>query len=439
MFEERERSMMMTGTTRSKLHLGAAMTALLLGACGGVEEGELEEFDETEDAICSTPDIARELMITDLRVVEDSTRTSWTGGTANAADGAWHFGRLMANMAGPNDPAVFVRSWLASWETSRTINGFSVPARTAIRQIVSDWPKLADGRLDLRKAPFRLLAIVNRVDLRKLSAGKAGEGRFVFAPVRKDGSVFTGFTVILEYNLLGSTQSELLKWANDWHNLGTLAMGSDQYKAALQKITDRFAGKGAAPMRVNGSAISQVRTNEVDLAFPWELREFRLNATSGRLGEVTVQQTPANQFNGTSKLARFINANESAILQNRHVVPLQFESAPFRAASIFNNIDFWNAPGINNANARHKLSLNTCNGCHGAETNTGFLHVAPRAKGVVSQLSGFLRGETVNDPVTGTARTFNDLRRRQNDLKTLVCSTTLSSDTLEGQATERVH
>jgi len=74
------------------------------------------------------------------------------------------------------------------------------------------------------------------------------------------------------------------------------------------------------------------------------------------------------------------------------------------------------------ATARCSPTLNTCNGCHGAvETNTNFLHIAPRLPGQASELSPFLTGTVVPDPITGAPRTLNDLARRNADLKTLVC------------------
>jgi hypothetical protein len=88
---------------------------------------------------------------------------------------------------------------------------------------------------------------------------------------------------------------------------------------------------------------------------------------------------------------------------------------------VFNNIDFWNAPGILNPEARHKFSLNTCDGCHGAETQTSFLQVFPRFPGQESSLSGFMTGIDVFDPVSGQIRRLNDLGRRNADLKALVC------------------
>jgi hypothetical protein len=359
-----------------------------------------------------------ELMITDLAVVEDAVRTKWTGSLATASDGAWHFGRLMTEMAGANDPEAFVRTWLNQWAAPRTVNGQVVPARP-ISQVLSAWPKLASGKLDLTKPPLRLLAIVNRFDLR--SPGNAGEGRFVFGVLDGAGNP-QQFTVILEYKLPAANAAAVATWAADWHELGTLARGSAPYRTKLQQITRKFARRDAAPSRPNGSAISQVRTNEIALAFPWELREFHLT-TTGQLRMSTLAQTPANGFDSTSALASYMTANATAIKAQTHVVPATFQGQPFAAPNILNNIDFWNAPGITDNTLRFRFSLNTCNGCHGAETSTGFLHVNPRARGQEAQLSGFLTGETIQDPVVpSTSRTLNDLRRRANGFRDFLCA-----------------
>lgn len=406
---------------RNSMTLAAAILAGSTFGCGGPLEQETTQ-DELETIgaapICPVS-VGRELMVTALSVVNDPLRTKWTGALANKSDGAWQFGRLMTAMAGTKDPAVFVRSWLNQWAAARTVNGEVVPARTAIAGVISAWPKRPDGKLDLTKAPFRLLAIVNRLDLRNLAAGKAGEGRFVFGVLDAAGNP-QQFTVILEYNLPGSTQADVTAWANRWHALGTLAVGSAAYRSALQNITDGFAGPGLAPARPNGSSISQVRSNEIALSFPWELREFGLN-TAGNLVERTVAQTPQGPLDGSTRVRDFINTNEAAILAGTFTVPLSFQGAPFRAGAIVNNIDFWAAAGVRNNNARHKFSLNTCNGCHGAETNTGFLQIQPRGATEASALSGFLTGVTVLDPVNGASRRFNDLARRANDLRTLAC------------------
>jgi hypothetical protein len=202
-----------------------------------------------------------------------------------------------------------------------------VPARTAIS--ASSAPEVG-GKLDLTKAPLRLLAIGNRLDLRNLAAGKAGEGRFVFGVL--DGGTPRQFTVILEYNLPGSTQADVASWAARWHALGTLGIGTPAYNAALQKITDAFAGPNLIPTRPNGSSISQVRSNEIALSSPWELREFGLNA-AGNLVERTVALTPQAGLNGSTKVRDFVNTNQAAILGGTFVVPLTFGVPPSHSST----------------------------------------------------------------------------------------------------------
>ena len=81
-------------------------------------------------------------------------------------------------------------------------------------------------------------------------------------------------------------------------------------------------------------------------------------------------------------------------------MPEAFEGERFLGGAVFNDIDFWEAPGVE-SEARHKFSLNTCNGCHGAETGSAFLQIFPRFAGEQSQLAGFQTGITVSDPITG--------------------------------------
>ncbi|APR82284.1 Hypothetical protein A7982_07633 [Minicystis rosea] len=388
---------------------------------GGIVSGSVD-YELTAPTGCFVR-TNRELMIRDLSVVEDPIRTTSGGPAGDPRAGVWTFARLMEDMAPtPGAAPAMVEQMFRTWLTNQSINGFNVPARTFMQNLVIDpWPRSADGSLDLTRAPLRLLTVVNRIDVRNLAEGNAGEGRFVFGVLDPFGFQ-QQFTLILEYKLPATTEADVLDWANAWHALGALPFPSEQYNAALQAITTRFAGRNAAPGRPNGSALSQLRTNEIALSAPWELREFTLSATDGLLHPATVKLTPDLGFDGTSTLAAFINQNEADILVERHTVPDTFQGSPFLGGSSLNNLTAWTAPGILNNEARHKFSLNTCNGCHGAqETGTGFLHINPRDPGTVAQLSGFLTGVTLPDPVTGVPRTLNDLGRRNQDLKALVC------------------
>lgn len=428
-----------------------------------------------EPAPSCTVDPAKELFITDLSVVEDCVRTSWTSicpvPVAPATRGAWTFGKLIEGVAGTTDAVklnAFVRRWLNHWNRNVTVNSDLVPARPDMQTDVIDPWEAASGSttLDMKKAPFRLLAIVFRFDLRDASgsyggANTAGEGRFVFGLLDENGNQ-TQFTLIFEYGLDASECADIQSWAQAAHDLGSLPFGDD-YNAALQSITDQFTTIGASPGKLNGSAINQVRTNDFFLEFLWELREFRLrevtiekepieevtakSAAAVSLGEkalapppsstridlaqVTVAQTPDADLQGQQIIADYVNTNESDILNNQHVVPLTFQSTPFRggAAPHFAQLG-WDGPGspcssINDPDARFNFSLNTCSGCHGDDTGTGFLHVFPRSPGNESNLSAFLTGGS-GFPVTdvcGLSHNFNDLERRRLDLCALLDKT----------------
>lgn len=438
-------------------------------------------------------DPARTLMITDLSVVQDPTRTFDICGNVGDPDGAWTFKTLMTAMANQSatnvDPADFVENWLQSWNTTHTINTFPVPKRTNINSLVlNPWPRDANGKLDLNQSPMRLLAIANRVDLRSTLTGSsgyggssgipinAGEGRFVFGVVNRNsngGCSKMEFTVILEYGVPINQCTAIRSYASQWLGLGNIALGSAAFNPALQAITDQFTLAGVDGTKPNGSAINQIRTNEIALVGyglpidldpaaellrpaatqrggPWELREFKLQSDH-QLHIVSTQNTPHHSLNNTALLASYINGNTPAILNGTNLFPVTWASQPFLTGSTFNfsvaDSWVWKAPGIINTQARHKFSLNTCNACHGGETRyngkpvvafpagstpeTNFVHITPRDFNVQSDLSKFLTGTgTLSAPSTFlkgdpimtpsyTTRSFGDVLRRQTDLASL--------------------
>ena len=310
---------------------------------------------------------------------------------------------------------------LTTFTTTQTINGFDVEPRPNVQLILDQWPRTPDGALDLDQAPLRLMAIVNRFDLRNIANGDAGEGRFVFGFT--SGVSPLEATMILEYKLPAASDTDVLGWAQAFHALGGLSFGVD-YNAALQAVTEAFVARGARPGHPNDSAISVVRTNELNGDnIRWQLREFVLSPVTGRLVPATVKLTPDLGFNNSDTLAGFINANEASIIAETHTVPDQLLGQSFAAGAVFNDpFSFWSAPGINNPEARHHFAINTCNGCHSQqETGTGFLQIGPRFPGQESLLSPFLTGITVFDPQNGQPRMFNDLGRRKSDLTAIVC------------------
>jgi hypothetical protein len=415
------------------------------------------------------------LMITDLSVVEDPTRTFNPCSGVGNPNGVWTFGKLMTDMANGSTPTDnFVRSWLNEWLNAVTVNSDPIPARTALlNQVIVPWIQRSGGTgpitlanwqtkpLDVTKAPFKLTAIVNRMDLggnRAYGRSNSGEGRFVFSVVTCSGpgSIARPFNIIFEYGLPLSKCPDIKAYAQQWINLKTMTIGTAPYNAALEALTTVFAKANASPSRVNGSALNQLRTNEISLAGPWELREFTLDATSRTLKSATVKQEPALKYNriaGASAadqatLANYANTNALAIKNVRHRVPELFASQPFLGAKAhtLTPLHFWDAATsgagmIVDNEVRHKFSLSTCSGCHGGEADTrkggfigaipgfghpDFVHVGFVPFGQKATLSGFLIGDPsdvnglfmVNDPAgRGGPRGFNDLEDRARKLE----------------------
>ena len=376
----------------------------------------------------------KSLMIRTSSVVQDPARTfNGCTGVGNP-NGVWTFKHLVTEMANTAStgvtPEEFVRLWLSSWENPQTVNGWTVADRNFGLQslILNTWEALSGGPgnpLDLDKAPFELIAIVNRVDLRDnfiYGGGSAGEGRFVFQ-VLDAACNPQQFTVIFEYGIEKNSCSAVKSWGQQWADLSSMSFADPAFNPALEAITESFVQAGAAPHKPNGSALNQLRTNEIAIGFPWELREFVISGSGWNqhlLMQNTVAQTPDISLNGTLTLRNFVNSGAT-------VVPLRYPTVinPFRggAAEVPNSLFLWNEPGILPRQLRHEFSLNTCNGCHAGETNTPFTHVQPGS--IPVNLSGFLTGIAVVDPDGAPVRVFNDLARRATDLDALINSSCL--------------
>ena len=397
-------------------------------------------------------------MIIDLSVVGDPTRT-WDNngpptphgiGGVGTQMGPWSFGLLVSNIANTAvtgvTPSDFVLRWFQSYQVNQSINSDIVPAVPNVQsQVLSQWQSATaaeggfpPGAVDVSIAPFRLLAIVNRVDLRGNSTYSgpepAGEARFVFGALGAGGATLP-FTVILEYAVPLKGCAQVQAWGAQWAALNVLALPSVGFNNALQALTDQFTKAGQNPAQTpNMSAIAQIRANEI-LGPQWELRQFNLDA-SGFLVESTVNATPAITNNNTANLAAFIAGVPSPssyciigpfIPTPSITIPVIFSGNPFLGGWAPEGPPpgmFWNAPGLSGSECcvRHVVSLNTCNACHTMETGTSFTHVTPRNIGVQSTLSGFLFGGSVFDPsgCSGTTYLYFDLARRVQDLNALV-------------------
>jgi concanavalin A-like lectin/glucanase superfamily protein len=364
---------------------------------------------------------SRELLIRDPSVVMDPFRTATQGPAGDPRVGAWTFQHLIEQMAPtPADAPDVAEDLVRSYLTPQVINGFTVDPRPGWSDVLTRWPRTANGKLDLARAPFELLAIINRIDLRDLDHGNAGEGSFVFTVV--DDRFPVQASLIFEYKLPATTEADVLAWAQAFHALGSMRF-SESYNAALQAITERFVRRGARPDGINGSALHAVRSNEFPFGAPdfnFQLREFALSPRTGRLVPAPLDRTPDQSFNSTFTLDDFIATNRDAILAGTQTVPDQFDGHPFRAGAVRNgDPGIWRGFDID-PDAREAFAISTCNGCHSDETGTFFQHIVPPFFFGIG-LSPFLTGVTVPDPVTSQPRSFNDLLRRKTDLEAMVC------------------
>lgn len=415
-----------------------AVLGLMLGASACSSDTSGNDASEVRDTIASaaiacreTVDTFTELLIVNPAVVGDPALTSNGDVLNNVPAGKWSFRHLVEQIApSPEQAPELVLQWLNEWKTRTDVAGHPIAPREQIDNIINAWPKL-NGRLVLSKAPFKLLAIVNRMDLRSPTK-PSGEGRFVFVVTtqpQNPGEIAQPrqFTVIFEYNLPTTATMTTEQWAAAWHGLQKKRPAS--LKSALVALTDKFTARGSAPGAVNGSAISQIRSNEIDLASPWELREFHLDPSTGFLSSALVGNTPdltlnANHFlfqpeqPGIATLASFANdpANREAILQQRH--DLSAVSTVLGAFSHSDEIP-WAFQDVADEEVRHALARQTCSGCHNVEpvdsargimNIDGFYHIAPRAS----------TGDGTN--IVSEFMKQVDLPARAEHLRSILCS-----------------
>lgn len=380
------------------------------------------------------------LMITDPSVIEDPARTlvfknnQWIG----TPNGVWTFGYLMRQMANQSltnvTPEAFTLQWLQTWERDTIINGDNSRARKqGIDFLISNWPKKAGSTdLDLDKAPFKLLAIVNRVDLMgkegyggSMGDKSSGEGRFVFNVFDKNGFAQL-FNVIFEYGYKFDNVNPLRDYQKKWASLKDKNFGTPDFNNTLESLTHEFSDANKNPSKPNKNCIDQVRTNEIALGSVWELREFHLDNTSHLLKQVSPNREPQTKYNAQTdnadvrELVKWVNDNSSNVATVEFNTKLLAASAINSGSVVWNGIQVPNPPQafITKDDDRFDLAINTCSGCHGFESGSGFTQV-----NTDGSLSLFLTGNGFNQPhnVTDAARRpqlspkvrgFNDLDNR---------------------------
>ncbi|MGH7304712.1 MAG: hypothetical protein ACRELZ_15595 [Candidatus Rokuibacteriota bacterium] len=334
-------------------------------------------------------DPARSLLICDTRVVEDPERT-WDLGPRGNPRGVWTAGHLLSGLAreAGQDLDRFVRDWLEQWSAGDGAAG--LPGDVMAAWLLRVWERGAPGaRLTLEHAPFRLLAIVNRLDL--IEAGNP-EARLVFAALDEDGFP-TDFTLNFEYVV---SPVDVRAWAQQWKDLDRHPLGSPRFNRALERVTEQFtAGR---PMRI--------RTNRAEGGARWELREFVFDGA--RLAPAPVKQTPPLDLRRDEELWTWVRYHAPEIGNGAHRIPERFpvSGRPFLAlVAPMPPDDFWVACFQDDCvpnPTRHLLALATCNGCHSLETfrrdERPFQHIRARDRGLPAPLSPYLTGTEVPDP-----------------------------------------
>lgn len=406
-----------------------------LVACGEAGEDEFlaPEVDEREvlgqaldPSIEALPDaelIDKTLMVLDPSVVDSVTAQSRLDNPAASGNGEWSFGYLMKSLAGTQDPSAFTEQFLSQLATPQTVNGFvTQPVMPffafppAAGEALSRWCRTSDGRLDLTRAPFRLMAIVNRLDLRQ-SGSEAGELRFIFTLLETDDSCkasandagllpavvgSSGLNVIFEFQQRGTTCSSARAIAGSWRKLALLPFGAT-YNAALATITRKTVAYRTST-RPNRSQINQVRTNEPASPSDWTLREFKLGGTQPALGTTNhllmspPAASPDLSLSNTPELASWAAENATRILAGTvgaQPLPLMVNGRRFAGAQSKTFVDTFFVDGVVNRD----LGFQTCGGCHsrraiGAHVGQSF-GTSPlgRDVGARAQLSDFMTGE----------------------------------------------
>lgn len=323
---------------------------------------------ETDQQNLIDIDAYRELVVVHPSVMLDERASS-------GSNGPWSFRWLIEQMADPDVSADFVESWLRTLRLT-SLNGFPLEDRAGVEVLLgsgpSGWPRSEQGTLDLSRAPFQLLAIVNRPDL----PGN-GEARFVFGLVDPSTRAPQRMAVAFEYRLpsLG-TADDRREWAQLWHSLAENPFG-EAYNGSLEVVTRLFASGGADLDGINGSALSQLRMNEGAFGQLWELREWHLdrNSLGAYLRMVATPQTPDQSLNGTEELARFVIENADQIREGTHGVPASMRGGASLQVGAW---AFRRYPQIDEP-LRNAFARQTCSGCHSSETFSlqGFFHVSP--------------------------------------------------------------
>ena len=231
------------------------------------------------------------------------------------------------------------------------------------------------------------------------------------------------------------------------------------YQPRLEKVLSNWTGK---------SKFVRGRINVFEGGSAWYVREFAFQS-KGFVAQNLARQPKISVFqcqNASSDLGKFVAASSvDDILASHYDLPNCDASLPHCLAATNAVINVQSdrdqravltlapdvPPAARRDDIRAALSINSCTGCHGAETNTEFHQIRQRAQNRPSQLSGFLTGSPDCKPTDQTSlisyctvqlaaspptdckndrkdRQYNDLLRRHLFLYTVLHDLSSSAD-----------
>lgn len=413
-----------------------------------------------QDPLTYPIDKLKSLLVINTEYVNDPTRT-WdpVPKVQNASgppppptgnrNGVWTFHHLVSCIANTPEtgvsPPVLVGRWLDTWANPQQPEGLGgngtppgnvAPVRNGAgwADLIAHWPRLPGSTagpgttadLDTAQAPFRLLAIVNRFDLRESTlygGGSKAELRFVFCAVDTDGSDAgdaRDFLVIFEFGVPLLTSSAVHKYARQWAELSRQNLTTAVYLQELEAITESVVKPVAGSTRPNRSNLNQIRTEELHFGqTPWEFREFiidsntsNLNLNLHKLKTNTLAKTPDSWVKQRPVgLCRWINSSINDVMSGNYTLPEEmgetFDASGLAltrkrlrgAMAQSGGTTNWLAISTEPCNepARRGFIFNTCNGCHSKDgcrqTGSDFsfmTHLSKRPYNKPSETSDFL-------------------------------------------------
>jgi hypothetical protein len=281
-----------------------------------------------------------------------------------------------------------------------------------------DTPKSFAGQVapwkgwPLNKAPFQLLAIVNRMDLAVWqgdSAGKApaqwsgAEVRFVYGLIPPKGSDDPPpFTLILEFRLPPRGWAQFQALARSWREVSRASRlqppatwgGGNKILAALKVALKEscYQDSPLVRLRVNRSVDGPV----------WGFFQWEFDARTGQFAAKPLNDQICQGY---------IKAPPDSALYKRYVQLWMLDASAPPPTSIPIAADLLESSGVkyttggmglatpkglcdSSLHARNILALQQCTFCHSAESQTPFTHIGNRSRSDSSPLSSFLVGDT---------------------------------------------